>query len=95
MKVFVERMLTIGGTPTADHFIIHIDQDAYFQSFTQILAIRYADSSVVLDPQWQGPNLPKRRKIINRYRSAFLNEPTEETAAKVKSGKYKVKNLNQ
>jgi len=95
MKVFVERMLTIGGSSTPDHIIIHIDRDQYFQSFDKILAVRYADGEIVLDPSWKGLEYIKRKKAINRYRSAFLDEPTEETAAKVKSGEYEVKDLNQ
>lgn len=64
-----------------------------FQSYTSIIAtITYWNGElrkVELDEKYWNYS-----RTTNKYRNEFLGETTKETEAKIKSGEYKLANLN-
>ena len=63
-----------------------------FLSYKSIIAVitRWPDETITeLDETYWNYS-----KTTSKYRSLFLGETTKETQAKIKSGEYKLKNLN-
>jgi len=89
MKVKVENMMSnSSGREVANQFIINTKDGRYFQSYSSIIA-RISKGKITLDAnKWDYSN------TTSKYRNVFLGETTKETKAKIKSGEYKLANLN-
>lgn len=74
----------------ANQFIIITEDGAYFQSYDSVIAYRpYGSDSIVLDAnKWDYST------TTGKYRNQFLNEDKKETEKKIKSGIYKLADLN-
>lgn len=73
-----------------NQFIIETAQGEIFQSYKSIIAIKKTNGKIVLDAQtWDFSN------TTGKYRNKFLNETKKETEAKIKSGEYKLMDLNK
>lgn len=60
-----------------------------FQSYKSIIAIKYYSGTVHLDKYyWDYSN------TTGKYRNIFLDEKKSDTENKIKSGEYKLVNLN-
>ena len=93
----VTNMTSSNGNKVANQFIV-TDEDAneYFQSYNSMIVkkvYRFSDekntTEIILDKKfWNFSN------TTSKYRNKFLNETTKETIAKIKSGEYKLVDLN-
>ena len=96
----VQNMTSSNGNKVANQFLV-TDLDGsseYFQSYNSMIAKKVYHSSdiaeenvieILLDEKyWNFSN------TTSKYRNKFLNETTKETMAKIKSGEYKLVDLN-
>lgn len=60
-----------------------------FQSYSTIICKRETNGRITLDTEWDNT------ATTNKYRCQFLGEKKSETLAKIKSGEYKVEDLNR
>ena len=96
----VQNMTSSNGNKVANQFIItNEEEEKFFQSYNSIIAkITYPiidrekglTITTYLDKKfWNFSN------TTSKYRNKFLNETTKETIAKIKSGQYKLIDLNK
>ena len=96
----VTNMTSSNGNKVANQFIItNEEEEKFFQSYNSIIAkITYPiidrekglTITTYLDKKfWNFSN------TTSKYRNKFLNETTKETKAKIKSGQYKLVDLNK
>jgi hypothetical protein len=92
----VQNMTSSRGNKVANQFIIYTESGSVFQSYNSIIA-KITDSkkddnyyaSVELDKKyWNYSN------TTGKYRNIFLNETIKDTKAKIRSGEYKLTDLN-
>ena len=71
--------------------IIITDQNGneIFQSYNSIIAIKYYSGDVYLDSNYWDYS-----RTTGKYRNLFLNEIKADTENKIKSGEYKLRDLN-
>lgn len=87
-KIKVEQMRGNNG-PVKNQFVIWFDDGVAFQSYSSVIAIKYFDGRTVLDAdKWD------YSATTGRYRNIFLRETKKETEQNIKSGRYKLDNLN-
>ena len=92
----VQNMTSSNGNKVANQFVINgKGGDEYFQSYNSIIAKKeystdsWEDLQIYLDKKfWNFSN------TTSKYRNKFLNETTKQTIAKIKSGEYKLVDLN-
>ena len=86
----VENMRSPRGNQVPNQFIIWTDEGKYFQSYNSIIAFIDNNGKVFLDEYyWDYSN------TTGKYRNMFLgNWGIDEAREKIKSGEYKLKNLN-
>ena len=91
MKTQVRQMRsTTSGNPVANQFIIYTPEGRYFQSYNSIIAFISNDNKVTLDDYYWDYS-----RTTGKYRNEFLGESIAETRNNIKSGQYKLKNLNK
>ena len=82
-------MISSNGNSVPNQFIISINSiGTYFQSYSSIIACK-TPKGIVLDKNYWDYSV-----TTGKYRNQFLNETKKETEAKIKSGVYKLKDLN-
>ena len=98
--MIVQNMTSSNGHKVANHFILTDknkmgNNTEYFQSYKSIIVKKIYDNigayvvETFLDQKyWNFSN------TTSKYRNQFLNETTKETKAKIKSGEYKLIDLN-
>ena len=85
----VENMRSPKGNQVPNQFIIWTDEGKYFQSYRTIIAFVDNNNNVFLDEDsWN------YSRTTSKYRNIFLRENTEQTKYSIKTGEYKLKNLN-
>ena len=90
MKYKVRQMVTRGGNPAPNQFLLYTPEGTYFQSYNSIIAFRDSNNKVQLDN-----NAWNYSRTTSIYRSTFLlGEGTDETKSKILSGEYQLTNLN-
>jgi len=88
-KIKVENMTSANGNTVPNQFYIHTNKGTYFQSYKTIIAFESTIGKVTLDRySWD------YSVTTGKYRNIFLSESKKETEAKIKSGEYKLANLN-
>ena len=89
----VKQMTGHAGRPVANQFIIEGDNYTIFQSYQSVIVkIVWKDGNrvVYLDRHdWDYST------TTGKYRNLFLNEKKPETLKKIKSGEYKLADLNK
>jgi len=92
LKIKVENMESpSSGNLVANQFTIWTNKYVYFQSYKTIIAcIDRKTDKVVLDR-----NSWDYSTTTGKYRNNFLGEGIAETRKKIKSGEYKLTNLNE
>tara|TARA_R100000315_G_C5195400_1_gene114357 strand:- start:247 stop:519 length:273 start_codon:yes stop_codon:yes gene_type:complete len=88
-KVKVRNMYGRTGREVPNQFIINTKQGEYFQSYKSIIAFIDNNNKVTLDKYYWDYS-----RTTGKYRNEFLGEYIEETRDKIKSGEYKLANLN-
>tara|TARA_R110000851_G_scaffold316940_1_gene480198 strand:+ start:588 stop:887 length:300 start_codon:yes stop_codon:yes gene_type:complete len=98
--MIVQNMQSSNGNKVANQFILTDkhkmgNNTEYFQSYKSIIVKKIYDNigayvvETFLDQKyWNFSN------TTSKYRNQFLNETTKETKAKIKSGEYKLIDLN-
>ena len=89
MKYKVRQMITRGGNPAPNQFLLYTPEGTYFQSYNSIIAFRPKNGKVQLDN-----NAWNYSRTTSKYRGVFLFENTHETKDKILSGEYELTNLN-
>ena len=89
MKTKVENMTSNNGNKIANQFIIYTKTAKYFQSYDSII-VKKTNKVTYLDSYYWDYS-----PTTSKYRNIFLGETTKETEAKIKSGQYKLTNLNK
>jgi len=88
----VSNMTSNKGNTMANQFIIKTETSATFQSYDSIIAVKsweFGPIQVTLDSnKWD------YSKTTGKYRNQFLGESKAETERKIKSGEYKLADLN-
>lgn len=87
MKVY--NMESPNGNKVANQFEIYTNEGKYFQSYRSIIAFKNNKGQVFLDDYYWDYS-----RTTGKYRNIFLNESIVETRKKIKSGEYKLKELN-
>ena len=99
----VQNMTSSNGNKVANQFIITTEEEMdslnpelmvdveYFQSYGSIIVRKeYGPKhNITLDSLYWNYST-----TTSKYRNMFLGETTKETKAKIKSGEYKLANLN-
>ena len=88
-KMKVYNMESPNGNKVANQFEIYTDEGKYFQSYRSIIAFKDNKGQVFLDDYYWDYS-----RTTGKYRNIFLNEGIVETRKKIKSGEYKLKELN-
>ena len=89
-KLNVKNMVSNKGNTIANQFTIRTHKGRYFQSYNSIIVfIDNKNGQVFLDEHYWDYS-----RTTGKYRNNFLNEYIDETRSKIKSGEYKLKNLN-
>lgn len=85
----VKNMTGSNGNKIANQFILSDNGTTYFQSYDSIIAKINENGETVLDKDcWDYST------TTGKYRNLFLGEIKKETEAKIKSGEYKLAELN-
>jgi len=89
-KIKVENMLNYNNNAATNQFIIYTQKGVYFISYSTIIAYRdNCTNTISLDKKkWN------YSATTGKYRNLFLNENIAATRKKIKSGEYKLINLN-
>ena len=89
MKVKVYNMISPNGNKVPNQFEIYTSKGRYFQSYNSIIAFIDNKGQVFLDDYYWNYS-----RTTSKYRNIFLNDDTNSVKDKIKSGKYKFKELN-
>lgn len=85
----VENKTSNNGNSVPNQFIITEGSTRIFQSYNSVIA-RVDFDGVTLDEKYWDYST-----TTGKYRNIFLGENKKQTEAKIKSGEYKLTNLNQ
>lgn len=85
----ISNMTSSSGNKVANQFIITDGNIEYFQSYNTVIA-KKQNGKVYLDK-----NSWDYSMTTGKYRNQFLGETKKETEAKIKSGEYKLVDLNK
>ncbi len=88
-KMKVYNMESPNGNKVANQFEIYTDEGKYFQSYRSIIAFKDNKGQVFLDDYYWDYS-----RTTGKYRNIFLGENRRATEEKIKSGEYKLKELN-
>lgn len=81
--------LTINGKEIPNQFIIYDNGKLLFQSYNSIIVLIENGQTFLDKNKWD------YSKTTGKYRNVFLNKTKKETEAKIKSGEYILKDLNE
>ena len=95
----VQNMTSSNGNKVANQFTVIDDiGNEYFKSYNSIIAKIPKTYFLSNGRQYQKIELDSKywnfSNTTSKYRNKFLNETTKETKAKIKSGVYKLVDLN-
>jgi len=89
MRTKVRQMVTRGGNPASNQFLLYTPDGTYFQSYNSTIAFRDHNGKIQLDEKtWN------YSKTTAEYRRDFLGEGIDLTKDKILSGEYQLTNLN-
>jgi hypothetical protein len=84
-----QNMTSTNGNKVANQFIINDDNgNTFFQSYKSIIVKLNGDDVELDQKYWNYSN------TTGKYRNIFLNETIKDTREKIKSGEYKLVDLN-
>ena len=87
--MIVYNMTSPNGNQVPNQFEIDTQKGRYFQSYRSIIAFIDNKGQVFLDDYYWDYS-----RTTGKYRNIFLGEGIVETRKKIKSGEYKLKELN-
>ena len=84
-----QNMTSTNGNKVANQFIINDDNgNTFFQSYSSVIVKLNGDDVELDQKYWNYSN------TTGKYRNIFLNETIKDTRKKIKSGEYKLVDLN-
>ena len=86
----VSNMTTPGGHAAPNQFKIETAEGTYFKSYNSLIVFVDNNGQVFLDE-----NTWDYSMTTGKYRNRFLNETKKETEKKIKTGIYKLTDLNK
>ena len=91
-----ENMTSTNGNKVANQFIITDDKtNEYFQSYSSMIAKKiYNDLGADVVETFLDKKYWNYSNTTGKYRNIFLNETIKDTRKKIKSGEYKLTDLN-
>jgi len=90
-KINVSNLQSSSGNDIANQFEIRTPDGVYFQSYDSIIAfMEHKTSQMYLDEYYWNYST-----TTGKYRNIWLGEDRKETKRKIKSGQYKLVNLNK
>jgi len=89
MKTKVVNMTSNNGNKVPNQFIITVNGNTFFQSYSSIIAVKRETGKTELDEHYWDYS-----STTGKYRNQFLRESKKETEEKIKNGTYKLCNLN-
>lgn len=92
--VKVRNMQSPNGNDVPNQFIIETSEGTYFQSYNSIIVFVPARGNTQYGSLALDENYWDYSRTTGKYRNMFLNETKNETEAKIKSGEYKLADLN-
>ena len=88
-KVKIRNMMSNNGNFIPNQFEIRTNEGMYFQSYNSTIVFIDNNGKVFLDENdWD------YSRTTGKYRNIFLGENMSETRKKIKTGEYKLKELN-
>jgi len=84
----VQNMISSRGNSVPNQFIIREAGNVYFQSYDSII-VRKAGGHTLLDINYWDYSV-----TTGKYRNQFLGETKKETEKKIRSGEYRLVDLN-
>jgi hypothetical protein len=95
----VSNMLSSKGNKVANQFIIEGVDDSnnpftIFQSYDSIIAKKWFNIGTGKETVYLDKRFWNYSVTTSKYRGNFLGETKKETEARIKSGEYKLVNLN-
>ena len=84
----VQNMTSSNGNKVANQFIVTDLGFKYYQSYNSMIVKIDLHNTYLDKKYWNFSN------TTSKYRNKFLNETTKQTMAKIKSGEYKLVDLN-
>jgi len=88
VKTRATSMISLKGNPVPNQIIIRSNNARYFQSYGTIIARVYKGKTTLDVNYWD------YSRTTSKYRCMFLGETTQETKKQIKSGEYKLSDLN-
>ena len=89
LKIKVENMTSPhSDREVCNQFIIYTDKATYFQSYRTVIAMVKGGKTYLDKNRWD------YSVTTGKYRNQFLGENIKETREKIKSGEYKLIDLN-
>lgn len=85
----VRNLVGLNNNPVSNQFMIDAPEGKYFQSYQTIIIFWDNDGSVTLDEDSWDYSV-----TTGKYRNLLLGEKKVQTERKIKSGEYKLVNLN-
>jgi hypothetical protein len=85
----VKQMQSDSGNPIANQFIINDNGFLYFQSYDSIIARKWG-SEIILDYNYWDYS-----RTTSKYLFKFLKEDRKTVRLRVRTGEYKMADLNQ
>ena len=89
LKIKVSNMTSSQGNDVPNQFEIRTSKGMLFQSYNSIIVFKRSDGKIFLDEYYWDYSV-----TTGKYRNDFLGEKKQEIEKKIKSGKYKLVNLN-
>ena len=81
-------MQSDSGNSIANQFIINVNGFLYFQSYDSIIAQKWGDEIILDYNYWD------YSRTTSKYLFKFLKEDRKTVRLKVRTGEYKLKDLN-
>ena len=81
-------MTSDSGNAIANQFIINVNGFLYFQSYDSIIAQKWGDEIILDYNYWD------YSRTTSKYLFKFLKEDRKTVRLKVRTGEYKLKDLN-
>lgn len=82
------QMQSDSGNSIANQFIINVNGFLYFQSYDSIIAQKWGDEIILDYNYWD------YSRTTSKYLFKFLKEDRKTVRLKVRTGEYKLKDLN-
>jgi hypothetical protein len=86
----VQNIINNNGNTVANQFIINDKGNRYFQSYDSMIVKIDKKGQVFLDSYYWDYS-----RTTSKHRNIFLRDDTPTIKAKIKSGEYKLKDLNK